>query len=158
MDNRTFEENRKTRGALRHFIKRERWKYAVTFNFNRPMTPANARKKLKDWQGTVDRRLFGASYRKRKARAERTFFVAIPQRAHRLHYHAVLDFPSSRADQFERIAEQVWRKVVPSGRLGIEVLKTPSDTRNWSRYITRATEASSQTEDWVLSTEFEPVS
>ena len=127
--------------------------YFVTLNFNRDTNYEAARKALKAWHAFVDKALLGGSW-SRKARNERTFFIACVEHLDsNIHWHVMLRLcEGANTQRFEAVAEQCWEKLVKSGSLKMWHLETDLEE---ARYTVKDLWRQKAIELFVLSTEFE---
>jgi hypothetical protein len=95
--------------------------YAVA-NFNLPsLEPDWCRKRLNLFDMKIARCLLGKNWC-RKPDAERPRWIAVPEWASFLHYNMIFDVPLHHQERFYLEAPGIWRTVVPSGQLHVQVI------------------------------------
>ena len=101
----TIAHNKRIRKAMNEMLCDMDAEYFVTANFNRDTSYAAARKALKAWYARVDKALLGGSW-SRKARNERTFFIACVEHFDsNLHWHLLLRLgDGAERQRFEAVA------------------------------------------------------
>ncbi len=128
----------------------------MTLNFNRDTDYTAARKALKAWHARVDKALLGGSW-SRKARNERTFFIACVEHLDsNIHWHVMLRLgEGADTKRFDAVAEQCWEKLVKSGSLELAHLATDLENVKRARYTVKDLWQQKAIELFVLITEFE---
>ena len=95
--------------------------YAVA-NFNLPsLEPDWCRQRINLFDMKVARMLLGKRW-SQKPDAERPQWIAIPEHATYLHYNMIWHVPVEQQERFFLQAPDIWRGVVPSGRLNLQVI------------------------------------
>jgi hypothetical protein len=95
--------------------------YAVA-NFNlKGLEPEWCREKLNLFDMKVARSLLGRNWSKRPM-SERPNWVAVPEQATFLHFNMVWDVPLEHQEKFFLEAPAIWRGIVPSGQMHIDVI------------------------------------
>ncbi len=152
----TIAHNKRIRKAMNEMVRDMDAEYFVTLNFNRDTNYEAARNALKAWHARVDKALLGGSWR-RKARNERTFFIACVEHLDsNIHWHVMLRLGESADTQrFEAVAEQCWEKLVKSGSLKLRHLATDLENVKRAHYTVKDLWQQKAIEHFVLSTEFE---
>ncbi len=119
----TIAHNKRIKKAMNEMVRDMDAEYFVTLNFNRDTNYEAARKALRAWHARVDKALLGGSW-SRKARNERTFFIACVEHLDsNIHWHVMLRLGESTTTQrFEAVAEQCWEKAGRERQLGIAAL------------------------------------
>jgi hypothetical protein len=109
--------------------------YAVA-NFNLPnVEPDWCRQRLNLFDTKIARRFLGKNWSKRPD-SERPKWIAVPERATFLHYNMIWDVPVHHQEMFLHEAPRIWRDLVPSGQLHLEVIgegaKEPAAVRTYT--------------------------
>lgn len=95
--------------------------YAVA-NFNcHDIEPAWCRAQLNFLDMKLGRLLLGKNW-SRKPSSERIKWVAVPEHATYLHYNVLLDVPAQHHERLWFDGPRLWREVVPTGQLHIQVI------------------------------------
>jgi hypothetical protein len=112
--------------------------YAVA-NFNMPcVEPDWCRKRLNLFDMKLSRLLYGKNWSKRPP-SERFMWVAIPERATYLHYNLLFAIQAQLHEPFWDEAPRIWKRVVPSGTLHVEVIgETARDFQCVTAYPAKA--------------------
>lgn len=112
----TYSEKVRRQRAWQQRVLADGFTHFVTFVFNTDnMSIENAKKKIYAFRARIDRKLYGKNYTKQK----RTSLLAFPEHLNsNLHYHATLS--TDKAQEFNGIANEIWKKLVPAGNLDIK--------------------------------------
>jgi hypothetical protein len=95
--------------------------YAVA-NFNlKNLEPSWCYQRLNLFDMKIGRCLLGKHWC-RTPDSERPHWIAVPERASCLHYNMLWDVPLHHQEQFYLKAPGIWRTVVPSGQLDLQVI------------------------------------
>jgi hypothetical protein len=133
----TVAYNKQIGSAYADLFEAQAFQFHVTANFNRTTTLVHGRDKLRLWASRLERKLFGSRYYKR-GNDGRIFFAAVPEYGHgsmNLHFHMLVRVPSNRHDDFERVAESIWKEFNPTGSLFIQLIgDTGEDQRKVISY------------------------
>lgn len=127
----TIAHNKQIGLAYADLFEAQDFQYHVTANFNRTTTLVHGRDKLRLWASRLDRKLFGSRYYK-KGSDGRMFFAAVPEYGHgsmNLHFHMLVRVPSHRHDDFELVAESIWKEFNPTGSLFVQSIGSTLDDR-----------------------------
>jgi hypothetical protein len=142
---------------LAHFLIDQSFLWHVTANFNRDMTNAAGRDKLKVWSAFVDRKLHGRRYYLRSDDS-RIFFVAIPEwgsSGMNLHYHLLVRVPPVSMSRFQAVAEATWHSLVKSGSMYIQQIgNADEDLKRVVSYDLKDAYKKNNYEHILFSTEF----
>lgn len=143
--------------VLTDFLIDKDFMWHITANFNRSMTYAAGRDKIKAWASFVDRKLHGRLYY-RKPIEQRLFFVAVPELGacgDNLHYHLLVRVPAASKEKFQRIAEQIWRSLVKCGSLFVQdIADSDLDRQRVVSYDMKDIRYQDNYANWFLSSEF----
>ncbi len=130
--------------------------YAGGLAFNRAVSPADAKFLLGRFLARLDRALLGRDWAKAE-HTTRTWLIAyLEQLASNPHYHFFANFPyrlpyKPSTQHYEKLVEQVWRKVVPGGSTDVTWIY---DRNGAASYYTKELYRSDALENIVLSSEF----
>jgi hypothetical protein len=95
--------------------------YAVA-NFNLPfLEPAWCRKRINEFDMKLSSLLLGKNWSKTPP-SDRYQFIAVPECAQFLHFNVVFNVPITHQERFWFKAPRVWKDVVPSGDLHLQVI------------------------------------
>lgn len=95
--------------------------YAVA-NFNlQDIEPDWCRQRINLFDMKVARLLLGKHWSKQPD-SQRPSWIAVPERATFLHYNMLWDVPTEHQELFFLAAPAIWREVVPSGQLHLDVI------------------------------------
>ena len=111
----------------------------VTLNLHRDSTLDNATLYLKRWRVEILRRLFGRRFFKLDE-SELIEFIGCPERslAGHPHFHLACRVPESASADFNRIATDRWKAIVPSGTSHIALIgRQPGDVHRIMSYATK---------------------
>lgn len=107
--------------AFSNYIAEQGFSHFVTLNFNpnEPIEIDSAHIKIAKFGMKVDRKLYGRHFNK-KPTPERTSFIAFPEhKSSNLHFHAAVNSPDIFG--FCRQATKIWKELVPSGSINIQL-------------------------------------
>jgi hypothetical protein len=126
----------------------------VTLNYNESaLTIPEARERLKHFHAVVDRKVIGQRWHLKPA-AQRTFFIAVPERGREelLHHHLLLRAARGvDLAQLEQVARSRFRaSVAPAGSVHWRSIRTDADHRGVVDYMTKGPGIA----DFVISIEF----
>lgn len=141
----TTEHNRVTyrgealKDGIRELLSQFTFTHSVTLNFHQVLSPAAAKCHLKLWTMNVQDRLFrnvsAAAFEENPF-----FYFAFPEYTKKLqpHFHLPLRIPTAYFDYFERLAERMWLKIVPSGTADVQrIVQTDLDHLRVGIYATK---------------------
>lgn len=140
-------------GALRKWLVASDWSHFVTINFNNATTDASARRTLRRVHQRLDAKLFGRRYYKRPDSA-RTFFVAIPEIASSLHFHALFRVAGDKHQLFVTWAPVIIKNIAKASSCQIDAIKSQADKNRIVSYITKDAFAQHSIENYIVSSEF----
>ncbi len=145
---------------LNRFLRDQQFIWHITANFNRHMTYAAGRDKIKTWASFVDRKLHGRLYYQKPIEL-RLFFVAIPELGacgDNLHYHLLAKVPVESMIRFRQVAEANWLSLVKYGSLHIqEIAASEGDQQRVVSYDLKEVGRGDNYANWFFSTEFAPL-
>lgn len=112
----------------------------VTLNFHADYPMQQAEKRLRMWSLDVISRIFHSNTFSAIPTDQLFHFIALPeftQRNH-LHFHLPTWVHESRHDWFEKIADPMWKKIVPTGTADIQLItQTADDIERIATYATK---------------------
>ena len=117
----------------------------VTLNLHRDATLEHALRYLKRWRVEILRRICGRRFYE-LPKSELIEFVGCPERslAGHPHFHLVCRVPAAISSNFESIATERWKAIVPSGTSHIELInKQPESVHRIMSYATKNLDANS---------------
>jgi hypothetical protein len=115
-------------------------------NFNIPsLEPAWCRKRINEFDMKLSSLLLGKNWAKTPP-AERYQFLAIPECATFLHYNILFDVPIEHHERFWFEAPRVWKGVIPSGDLHLQVISDDA----LEHLIVRMYSAKTFHPDWTI--------
>ncbi len=144
----------KYQSALHQFLVQQDFRYHLTFTFNRPIQFIGARDKLRYWTARTMRRLWGRQFYLRDP-SSTLFYFAFPEYGadgDNLHFHALVRIAPTRQRDFRRVAQEEWRKVMPSGTLFVQLIG--STTEDINAVVAYDLKDLSKGRDFIISTEF----
>lgn len=146
----------KYRESLQELVIKQDFAYHLTFTFQRDISLAGARDKLRFWTARTMRHLWGRQFYKRDPQTT-LFYFAFPEYGadgDNLHFHALARIDPTRHRSIRTTAQREWREVVPSGTLFFQ--KIGPTTEDMNAVVAYATKNLSANHDFIISTEFSP--
>lgn len=149
----------KARWSMVEWVSKSDLQFFITFNSNCEISETSMRKRIGQWAARVDREALGNRFR--EFTEQRTFFVGWFEVASSRHCHTLVRLPSFYADWPHRkklypYMENAWRKILPSGRLHVEIASLPHVRDAVAGYSTKLWRQDDYEDRFIISTEFHP--
>jgi hypothetical protein len=139
--------------ALREWLTEFEWSHFVTISFNQATTDLSAHRELRRVHQRLDQKLFGRRFYKRPD-VDRTFFIALPEVASSLHYHALFRVPYEKHQLFETWAPVIVKNIAKASSCDVTPVRSQFDKERIASYITKDAYASYSIENFIVSSEF----
>lgn len=156
----TYTQNQLIQKAMLCWLNRLDFTHFVTLAFNpigyhRPESTLKfAREKLKYFHANLDGKLIGSKWYQ-KAKEERTFFIAFPEKIEtQMHYHLLMRVNERYEARFNRFAEKIWLKLLPSGTYDCQPFKTAPHPEGYLTYVTKEQKTALNYDNTIISDEF----
>lgn len=139
---------------MESWLERTPFTHFVTLAFNRTETIDSARNKLKHFHARLDRKILGSNWYK-KAKEERTFFLAFPEHIHsNFHYHLLTVVKNENECRFNNSVEDAWKSIVKSGSVNIQSFRKSYNPEGFVSYSLKEQYSSKNYQSFVISHEF----
>lgn len=141
--------------ALRTWLAQQQhaWSHFVTIAFNEEITEHSARRLMRRFHQLLDQKLFGRKFYRRPDEA-RTFFIAIPEIASSLHFHALFRVPAEVTDRFCNESPQILKNVARAASYDVVPIQSLQDCDRIISYITKDAHQDRSFEQFIVSSEF----
>ncbi len=145
--------NKQVQAGMQQFMAQHDWDFFVTANLHKPWCWESARRLLKDWHATVDRRLLGGRWQRKLD--QRTFFIACCENSVvNTHWHLLVKVADEKQDRFNEIASVLWEEGIASGTMDVQLIPSKEDADRAAGYALKDLWRKQGIEQFVISTEF----
>lgn len=140
--------------GLRELLKSRSFTHWVTLNFHRKYSEKTAKQRLQLWFMNLNSRLFRAKRFSSMLTTDLFDFFAFPEETlkEEPHFHLLVNLHHDCHDKFERLAQDAWKRILPSGTCDVQRIKDSTEDRE--RVISYATKQSNRRlsyADFILS-------
>lgn len=140
--------------GLRELLKSRSFTHWVTLNFHRKYAQTTAIQRLQLWFMNLNSRFFRAKCFSSMQTTDLFDFFAFPEDTlkEEPHFHLLVNLHHDCHDKFERLAQDAWKRILPSGTCDVQRIKDSTEDRE--RVISYATKQSNRRlsyEDFILS-------
>lgn len=123
------------RAAYVNLLSEIDWQYALTLNFNAPVTDVSATSAMRKFCARLDRKLLGKSWAEKDPNERILVIVRCENRDKNFHLHGIAQLPASRRSiNFCDLGEKAWRRV---SRRGSACIRHRQNDQGWAQYITK---------------------
>jgi hypothetical protein len=138
---------------IRKWLASLSWTHFVTITFNEQTTMLSARRLLRQFHYELDRQLFGKRFLKRPPEG-RTFFIAFPEVAAALHWHALFRVDPAVTERFEQNIAYTLKAAAKAASCDVQRINSDADTQRIISYITKDAWQQRSIETFIVSSEF----
>jgi hypothetical protein len=138
---------------MRGWLSQYEWSHFVTITFNEAIRNTSARRLLSRFHQRLDSKLFGRRFFNRPDTA-RTFFIALPEVASSLHFHAMFRVPVEVCDRFVGESPAILKSIAKAASYDIQPIQSSEDKDSIISYITKDAYKSLSIENFIVSSEF----
>lgn len=138
---------------MRKWLNTEQWSHFVTINFNEATSMLSARRLLSKFHYELDRKLFGRRFFKRPESA-RTFFIAFPEVARALHWHALFRVQEGAMERFKQNIGTMLKSAAKAASCDVQLIRSEAEKERITSYITKDAWQSRSIENFLVSSEF----
>ena len=138
---------------MRDLLGAQDFTHFVTIAFNEKTTDASAARLLRRFHQRLDQKLFGRKFYKRPPEA-RTFFIALPEVASSLHFHALFRVPAEVHERFRAESPAILKRVAKAASYDIKPIPTDADKQRIVSYVTKDAYEHRSIENFIVSSQF----
>jgi hypothetical protein len=145
--------NKQVQSGMREMMAQHDWDFFVTANLHKPWRWESAKRLLRDWHASVDRRLLSGRWQRKTD--QRTFFIACCENSVvNTHWHLMVKVAAEKQDRFAEIASALWVNGIASGTMDVQAIPSKQDADRAAGYALKDLWTRQGIEQFVISTEF----